>query len=600
MKVIRAFVDGFNRPPPAGHKSRILFFDEAHALTSEAADSLLKDVEEPATGVIFCFATTEPSLIRPALLTRLIDLEVKPLGNAAAIELLRRVATAEKTAYEPEALALLAGLQLGYPRDLLNGLQRVTNRAEGGPITRALVRDIFDVDYVQALVDYFVALADGDFARQTTALNNWSEPNAEKAKRVRAFLLALYYNNVLGKELIVDALVHSIQNERSEILHRFRSRVGAEQDRDLEFVWRKMLEFWRGADNDLDDDAAILRLTLFQQFVSEELPRLNFCRRPPKPPAQAPATAIETAAPKAEHVLDADVWEGNEPFFQPEHAKTIINRASFFVQEYGLLFNAAFELHPPRLGAKTDLDGRQLVAEFVADLEDHARLTAGVNKPIAHLTLLERDDEGLRALIAAYVPPPDSREAHERWRANLIDWSRSWHQEHRLYGEAIEIELLRSGANATAFHWKTTLSLCAGLADFDEAQDPAKGSSHSWIKHLGIPSNRRARGALRGGRLMASDLLTPDAIKQASANGMAPLFAFDDEAWDRLRNGWELDEFEDRRRLKKKRLEEIRKVEGMFGGDITRLKTELEKLKQSWPSDPKARLRTWSGWFDVD
>ncbi len=112
-------------------------------------------------------------------------------------------------------------------------------------MTTKQVREVFDVDHTQVLVEYFLALADGDFARQTQLMSDWGEPPAEKVKWVSAFLLALYYNDLLGKQLVVDALIHSIQQqERVEILDGFQKRLGFANRKDLEFCWPKMLEYW--------------------------------------------------------------------------------------------------------------------------------------------------------------------------------------------------------------------------------------------------------------------------------------------------------------------------------------------------------------------
>ena len=90
---------------------RILFFDEAHALTSQACDLLLNHVEEPRAGVLFFFATTEAAKIREALRSRLFDLLIRPLSITAAIDFLRHAAAEEHIEHEPGALELLVGLR---------------------------------------------------------------------------------------------------------------------------------------------------------------------------------------------------------------------------------------------------------------------------------------------------------------------------------------------------------------------------------------------------------------------------------------------------------------------------------------------------------
>src|ERR1700680_388185 len=57
---------------------------------------------------------------------------------------------------------------------------------------------------------YFMALAEGDFSRQTQVISAWNEDLREKVRLVQLFLLSLYYNNLLKTRLILDPMVDSI------------------------------------------------------------------------------------------------------------------------------------------------------------------------------------------------------------------------------------------------------------------------------------------------------------------------------------------------------------------------------------------------------
>jgi len=65
---------------PIRGKSKVYIVDEAHMLTREAWNTLLKILEEPPPGVVFVFATTEPGKITRSLCTR-----VCPTACAVAI-----------------------------------------------------------------------------------------------------------------------------------------------------------------------------------------------------------------------------------------------------------------------------------------------------------------------------------------------------------------------------------------------------------------------------------------------------------------------------------------------------------------------------------
>ena len=273
---IRTWTDRLNETP-TDYKIWTLFFDEAQALSSAAADSLLKNIEEPPPGVIFCFATTEPWKLRPNLKSRLMQLEVRALSGPDAIALLETVAGDEGIMYDKKALALLAGVKRGYPRDLLTGLEQVAE--PGTRVTLEAVKNIFDIDHTDVLIDYFSALAEGNGARQTVVMCGWREDEASKIGWIQAFLTSLYYNQILGQNIVIDALTHSIQGERTPILDQFCKRLGVDKPQELLPYWREMMAFWPFPVTHIDDVQLRLRIALFHDLVNRQLLEISPARR---------------------------------------------------------------------------------------------------------------------------------------------------------------------------------------------------------------------------------------------------------------------------------------------------------------------------------
>ena len=115
------------------------------------------------------------------------------------------------------------------------------------------VQRIFDVGQRVALLDYFEALAEGDFNRQIAIISDWQEPRREIIRWIQAFLVAIYYNNILETGAVVDAIMRSISDrERAPVLDRFCKRLQLSQWTDLRPVWRKMLSFWQISDSWLE------------------------------------------------------------------------------------------------------------------------------------------------------------------------------------------------------------------------------------------------------------------------------------------------------------------------------------------------------------
>ena len=117
--------------------------DEAHMLTREAWNALLKILEEPPPRVVFVFATTEPQKIAQSaapVLSRLQRFDFKRIGPAEVRTRLAHVLSEEGIGAEPEALGAIARAADGSMRDALSLTDQVISMGDGR-VTAARVRD---------------------------------------------------------------------------------------------------------------------------------------------------------------------------------------------------------------------------------------------------------------------------------------------------------------------------------------------------------------------------------------------------------------------------------------------------------------------------
>ena len=127
---------------PGHHKVYIV--DEAHMLTREAWNALLKILEEPPPGVVFVFATTEPHKIAAAaapVMSRLQRFDFRRIGPTAIRDRLRQVLAAEQIAADDDALTLIASHADGGMRDALSVLDQCLSFGEGA-VTADRVREV--------------------------------------------------------------------------------------------------------------------------------------------------------------------------------------------------------------------------------------------------------------------------------------------------------------------------------------------------------------------------------------------------------------------------------------------------------------------------
>ena len=144
-----------------GHH-KVYIVDEAHMLTREAWNALLKILEEPPPGVVFVFATTEPQKIAAAaapVMSRLQRFDFRRIGPGAIRDRLREVLSAEQLAADDDALTLIARHADGGMRDALSVLDQCLSFGEGG-VTVERVRETLGLaddelygDVLQLVVD---------------------------------------------------------------------------------------------------------------------------------------------------------------------------------------------------------------------------------------------------------------------------------------------------------------------------------------------------------------------------------------------------------------------------------------------------------------
>ena len=122
---------------------KVYIVDEAHMLTREAWNALLKILEEPPPRVVFVFATTDPQKIAATaapVLSRLQRFDFRRIGPGAIRERLRAVLDAEGIAADDDALTLIARHADGGMRDALSVLDQCLSFGDGA-VTAARVRE---------------------------------------------------------------------------------------------------------------------------------------------------------------------------------------------------------------------------------------------------------------------------------------------------------------------------------------------------------------------------------------------------------------------------------------------------------------------------
>ena len=160
--------------PPGQLRRKVYILDEAHQITKDAWNALLKSLEEPPEFVNLMFASTEPARFPPAILSRLQRYDVRRLTIPEIQGKLTRILEADGRTIEPSALTLIATLAAGGMRDAESILDQVLSTTTD-LITEAAVRDLLGLADVTAVEGFVDALLRGDAAAGIGILDGLEE-----------------------------------------------------------------------------------------------------------------------------------------------------------------------------------------------------------------------------------------------------------------------------------------------------------------------------------------------------------------------------------------------------------------------------------------
>ena len=119
---------------PARDRFKIFILDEAHMVTPQGFNALLKIVEEPPAHVKFIFATTEPDKVIGTIRSRTHHYPFRLVPPAQMLEYLEQLCTSEKVDVAPGVLSLVVRSGGGSVRDSLSLLDQLIAGSEGGKV----------------------------------------------------------------------------------------------------------------------------------------------------------------------------------------------------------------------------------------------------------------------------------------------------------------------------------------------------------------------------------------------------------------------------------------------------------------------------------
>ncbi|MDE2038289.1 MAG: DNA polymerase III subunit gamma/tau [Patescibacteria group bacterium] len=143
---------------PFSSPFKVYIIDEAHMLSKDAWNALLKTLEEPPAHVIFILATTELDKVPETIVSRCQAFAFRTPGKDVIRKQIMAVAKKEGVSLDPGAADLIALLGDGSFRDALGTLEKVMAASKGGAISRETAEAVTGAPHA-SLVDALIAKA---------------------------------------------------------------------------------------------------------------------------------------------------------------------------------------------------------------------------------------------------------------------------------------------------------------------------------------------------------------------------------------------------------------------------------------------------------
>ena len=162
---------------PATCPYKIYIIDEAHMLSTEAFNALLKTLEEPPPHVIFIMATTEHAKIPKTISSRCQDFDFRYLEDEKIIERLQLIAQEEGISADLDVFTLITRQSEGCLRDAENLLELVS--AAGKNLTVEGVEQTIGLGSSSLLQELRGAITERDLAKGLKTLNNLTKQGTD-------------------------------------------------------------------------------------------------------------------------------------------------------------------------------------------------------------------------------------------------------------------------------------------------------------------------------------------------------------------------------------------------------------------------------------
>ena len=277
------------RYAPARDRYNVYIVDEAHQITRDAWNALLKTLEEPPGNVLFIFCTTAAHAIPLTIVSRCQSFRFHNLGFAETMTELQRICGIEGIEASGEALAVLAASGEGSLRDALSALDQAIACC-GRELDARAVRELLGVVEAEVLDEAVSAVLEASSERMLALADRLVRQGHDLRNFCRALVRHLRNLLVLRTAGAGSGLVEAPQQECKRLAASAENLAEEDLTRLLQLGLNLYADVQRSATPRFHTELGLLKLVHAQRLVPlEEL--LTRMEDEPGPPGSAPPPA---------------------------------------------------------------------------------------------------------------------------------------------------------------------------------------------------------------------------------------------------------------------------------------------------------------------
>ncbi|MGD8238915.1 MAG: DNA polymerase III subunit gamma/tau [Armatimonadota bacterium] len=286
---------------PATCRCKIYILDEAHMLTREAANALLKTLEEPPEHAFFVLATTEAHKLPPTILSRCQRFDFRNISSVDITAALADIVKQEGVEADDAALAAIARAARGAMRDAQSILDQVIAYTEGR-LTLEVVNEVLGATGDELVTE----VADIVLRRDVAAAFEAVDRLIKDGKDIGQLLLDLttYFRNLLLLSLggSPEELVEATELEREKLTTHASEAKPARVMAAIDVLTATQNELRQSSQHRIALELALARICRHEDAAPEPprqpaakkqaAPRREAAAPPPAPPGEEPAVAV--------------------------------------------------------------------------------------------------------------------------------------------------------------------------------------------------------------------------------------------------------------------------------------------------------------------